>query len=131
MNKMYQAVKDFVSPLIYTSIVECEGQIVGVLSETRLDDAVKVYFAKTSDVKRGDWDNSQRVQSITFLNNGREMSNNISIEALDCGIDIQHRIINSSYTMFLEVVLENSSANLILIALDLETLETYVVNKLN
>lgn len=125
MNKMYQAVKDFVSPLIYTHTVECENQIVGVLSETRLDDAVNVCFVKTSNAKRGDWDDSNHIKEITFHNNGTSMR----IESWCLG-HLEIDIIDSSYTIFLQVTLERVSENLVLVALDLETLETYVVNKL-
>ena len=134
MNKMYQAVRDFVCPFIF-SAGGGANVIVGTERETVFSSSVKVGFTHTSTVKKNGWDCVDillgEIKSIREYPIWKEDGEDrcLQVEAECCGY-LETYIINSKSTIFIQMYLDTVDKDIILMALDLETLETYVVNKL-
>jgi len=131
MDKMYQAVRDFVSPFI-CSVSGSENVIVGTERETVFSPSIKVGYAHTLAVKKRGWECTylSEIKSIRKypMREGGEDICALAVEVLDYGHP-ELSIIDSKSTIFIQMYLDKVDKDIILMALDLETLETYIVNE--
>lgn len=121
MKTMYQAVRNFVSPFVIISPIDKSQVIVGISEQSQICYQVKIRCALTTDIQEYGWDccDSQRIVSIKQENGRLWVETSCSDESL---------VIGNGYTIYAQTSISNNK-DFIWQALDLETLETYIVNE--
>ena len=129
---MYQAVRDFVSPFLF-SIERNDDTIVGVTHKTVFSPSIKVGYTHTSSLKKHGWQTVDiclcEIESISEYPIWNEDEGRcLQVETFCCG-HLERYIVDSKSTIFIQMYLDAVDKDIILMALDLETLETYIVNE--
>jgi len=141
MNKMYQAVRDFVSPFTYT-VTNDSRTIVGSFHETLFSSSVKVCCALTSEIEKRGWEEvyhgDGEIKNMVERNIYREYVEpqlfcKLLVKSIDWGSDgyFDDITLDSKHTIFIRIKLEDIDNYITLMALDLATLQTHIVNKVS
>lgn len=138
MNELYKAVRDFVSPFTYT-VTNDSRTIVGSFHETLFSSSVKVCCALTSEIEKQGWEEighgEGQIKNMVERNIYREyVEPQLFCKLLIKSIDWEYFEdikLDSKYTIFIRIKLEDIDEYITLMALDLATLQTCIVNKVS